>query len=132
VKQNYTPRQLEIMRFIVDYRKTHDCSPTLEEIGNALGIHRVTVHQHIGALEKRGAIARGNSYRRNIQVVDPDITGENSMDGKLFELLKTHARHEPILIRRYGISPEGEPDEIRLECKQCEVEFYTIKKEDAE
>lgn len=88
MKENYTPRQLEILRFIVTFRRGHSYSPTLEEVGNALGVHRVTIHQHIIALEARGAVKRGPSYRRNIQVVDPDITGETEISEPVNDLLE--------------------------------------------
>ena len=55
---NYTPKQLQIMSFIQDYRRTKGTAPTLEEIGQSLGIHRVTVHQHVGALVKKGAVQK--------------------------------------------------------------------------
>lgn len=93
MKETYTPRQLEILRFIVDFRQKRDVSPTLEEIGNALGIHRVTVHQHIAVLEQRGAVKRTNSYRRNIIVTDPELTGEVELPEdvqKLIDLINQH------------------------------------------
>ena len=53
---NYTPKQLQIMKFIRDYRRENQTSPTLEEIGRSLGVHRVTVHQHVAALVKTGRL----------------------------------------------------------------------------
>ena len=67
---NYTPKQLQIMRFIRDYRRDHDTSPTLEEIGNSLGVHRVTVHQHVAALVKKGAIRKLPQRSRSIEILD--------------------------------------------------------------
>jgi repressor LexA len=75
---NYTPKQLQIMNFIRDYRKQHRTSPTLEEIGNSLGVHRVTVHQHVAALVKKGAIRKLPQRSRSIEILDreylPDPT----------------------------------------------------------
>ena len=127
MKGNYTPKQLEILKFIVDFRKSHGFSPTLEEIGNAMGVHRVTVHQHIKALEKRGAVERGPEYRRNIQVVDPDLL-EPETD-ELLEMLKTHAGHEPIDIVRSGGEGEGAEGVTKylLRCMQCEVNLIVAE-----
>jgi repressor LexA len=69
---NYTPKQLEIMKFIRDYRMEHDTSPTLEEIGQSLGVHRVTVHQHVAALVKKGAIRKLPQRSRSIEILDRD------------------------------------------------------------
>jgi repressor LexA len=75
---NYTPKQLQIMSFIRDYRAQHGTSPTLEEIGNSLGVHRVTVHQHVAALVKKGAIRKLPQRSRSIEILDreylPDPT----------------------------------------------------------
>jgi repressor LexA len=69
---NYTPKQLQIMRFIRDYRMEHETSPTLEEIGESLGVHRVTVHQHVTALVKKGAIRKLAQRSRSIEILDTD------------------------------------------------------------
>jgi len=75
---NYTPKQLQIMNFIREYRREHDTSPTLEEIGTSLGVHRVTVHQHVAALVKKGAIRKLPQRSRSIEILDrnylPDPT----------------------------------------------------------
>ncbi len=69
---NYTPKQLQIMKFIRDYRRENSTSPTLEEIGNSLGVHRVTVHQHVAALVKKGAIRKLPQRSRSIEILDKD------------------------------------------------------------
>jgi repressor LexA len=69
---NYTPKQLQIMTFIRDYRAQNRTSPTLEEIGNSLGVHRVTVHQHVAALVKKGAIRKLPQRSRSIEILDRD------------------------------------------------------------
>jgi repressor LexA len=69
---NYTPKQLQIMRFIRDYRMQNQTSPTLEEIGESLGVHRVTVHQHVAALVKKGAIRKLPQRSRSIEILDRD------------------------------------------------------------
>jgi len=64
-----TPRQLEILQFIRDYRRSHGYSPTMQEIGDHLSLTKVTVFEHVGALEKKGALTRGAKHRaRSLQV----------------------------------------------------------------
>jgi repressor LexA len=70
---NYTPKQLQIMKFIQEYRRTTGTSPTLEEIGKQLGIHRVTVHQHVGALVKKGAVQKLAQRSRSIEILDREF-----------------------------------------------------------
>lgn len=75
---NYTPKQMQIMTYLREYRREHDTSPTLEEIGQQLGVHRVTVHQHVAALVKKGAIRKLAQRSRSIEILDrnflPDPT----------------------------------------------------------
>ena len=71
--KSYTPRQRSILQFIADYQKKHGVSPTLEEIGEEFGVHRVTIFQHVNALEHRGAIRRTAQLARSIEVLDPDF-----------------------------------------------------------
>jgi repressor LexA len=71
--KSYTPRQKAILSFIARYRREHGVSPTLEEIGREFGVHRVTVFQHVNALERRGALRRSASLARSIEIVDPDF-----------------------------------------------------------
>src|SRR5436190_19213389 len=67
----YTPKQRAILQFIADYRRDHGVSPTLEEIGGEFGVHRVTIFQHVNALEQRGAIRRTAQLARSIEIIDP-------------------------------------------------------------
>ncbi len=73
---NYTPKQLQIMNFIREYRKKNHTSPTLEEIGHSLGVHRVTVHQHVAALVKKGAIRKLPQRSRSIEILDKEYLPE--------------------------------------------------------
>ncbi len=51
-----TKRQLEILDFLVDFRKKHRVSPTLAEIAEHFHISKVTVFEHLRALKRRKAI----------------------------------------------------------------------------
>lgn len=53
-----TPRQLTILRHIADVQDRSGYSPTLAEIGDTLGIDKVTVYEHVQALIARGMLNR--------------------------------------------------------------------------
>ncbi len=63
---NLTTKQNEIVRFIWIYRKAHGIAPTLSEIATALGVSKITVHEHIGLLEKKGAIKKEKYQSRSL------------------------------------------------------------------
>ena len=66
---NLTPRQMEILRFIHNYRDRFGYSPTMQEIGDHLHLTKVTVFEHVGALEGKGALTRGAKHKaRSLQV----------------------------------------------------------------
>jgi repressor LexA len=63
---NLTAKQNEIVRFIWSYRRTHGMAPTLSEIAETLGVSKITVHEHIGLLEKKGAIKKEKYQSRSL------------------------------------------------------------------
>jgi repressor LexA len=69
--QNVTPRQMDILRFIRQYRHRLGYSPTMQEIGDHLHLTKVTVFEHVGALEKKGALQRGPKHKARSLRVDP-------------------------------------------------------------
>lgn len=67
--ETVTPRQLEILQFIRDFRNHMGYSPTMQEIGDQMGLTKVTVFEHVGALEKKGLLLRGAKHKaRSLQV----------------------------------------------------------------
>ncbi|MEZ5966489.1 MAG: transcriptional repressor LexA [Planctomycetota bacterium] len=68
-----TERQATVLRFFRDYRRAHGIAPTLDEASQALGINRITVHEHLRQLEVKGAVVREPGRSRAVAVVfDPD------------------------------------------------------------
>lgn len=55
---NLTARQHQIIRYIWKYRRRLGLAPTLAEIASELNISKVTVHEHIAQLEKKGALEK--------------------------------------------------------------------------
>ena len=71
--QTVTPRQLEILRFIRDFRRRHGYSPTMQEIGDYLDLTKVTVFEHVGAVEKKGLLIRGAKHKARSLRVSPEF-----------------------------------------------------------
>jgi repressor LexA len=63
-----TPRQAEILTYIRDYQSRYGYSPTLQEIGDYLGINKVTVFEHLAGLQKRGLVRKGRHRARSVKV----------------------------------------------------------------
>jgi len=63
-----TPRQLEILTFIRDFRRKRGYSPTMQELGDALGVSKVTIFEHLEALAEKGLIARSRHKARSLEI----------------------------------------------------------------
>jgi len=67
-----TERQNEIVEFIRAFAKRHKKPPTLNEIGEGVGISWVSaVHKHIAALVRKGYVTKTPGEARGIHLVDP-------------------------------------------------------------
>ena len=74
--KNYTPKQLSILRFIVETQQERGVSPSVREICDHLGGRHVkTVGEHLDRLEEKGAISREHGAVRSIRVLDRELTG---------------------------------------------------------
>lgn len=65
-----SPKQMELLCRLYRFQHKYGYSPTLDELGRMMGISKVTVHQYIHALEKKGLIRRFKNYARSLQIVD--------------------------------------------------------------
>lgn len=63
-----TPRQLEILTFIRDFQRKRGYSPTMQELGDALGVSKVTIFEHLEALAAKGLIARSPHKARSLEI----------------------------------------------------------------
>ncbi|MBN1475758.1 transcriptional repressor LexA [Candidatus Sumerlaeota bacterium] len=67
-----TRRQRQILDFISSFISEQGYSPSLEEIGEGLGLSSLaTIHKHLKNLERKGMIRRQWNHSRSIQLVDP-------------------------------------------------------------
>jgi repressor LexA len=64
-----TPRQKEVLDFLVDYTERNGYSPSFEEIASGLKLASLaTVHKHVTALEHKGYLKRRYNESRSIEV----------------------------------------------------------------
>ncbi|MCL2701146.1 MAG: transcriptional repressor LexA [Phycisphaerae bacterium] len=68
-EKTMTPRQLQVLRYIRDFRNQNGYSPTMQEIGDHCGFTKITAFEHVGALVKKGLLKRGSKHSaRSLQV----------------------------------------------------------------
>lgn len=88
-----TRRQSEVLNVIRGFIDEHGYSPSLEEIGAALGLSSVaTVHKHVSHLVDKGLVRRTWNQNRSIELVDQD-TGDRAVS---LPLLGTIAAGYPL------------------------------------
>ncbi len=88
---NVTPKQLRVLEFIRRFCDANGYSPTLDEIARSLKVSKVTILQHVRALERRGAIRRGRYQSRSIE-----ICATEAVSGLGIPLVGTIAAGAPI------------------------------------
>ncbi len=72
-----TEKQIRVLRYFRDYRKERGISPTLDEAAQALGVSKITIHEHLNQLSKKGAIHRDKAKARAVAILhDPDAGDE--------------------------------------------------------
>ena len=57
-----TPRQLDLLRFFDMYTRQHGLSPTMKEIGDAMGITKVTVFEMVEELIRKKILFKEMRY----------------------------------------------------------------------
>ncbi len=67
---NLTPRQLDVLVAIRNYRHLHGYSPTMQELADEIGVSKVTVFEHVEALIKKGALVREPNKARSLSIAD--------------------------------------------------------------
>jgi repressor LexA len=64
------PRQRDVVHHIINLTEEHGYPPTLAELAAALGLkNRMTVHQHVAALKKKGLVHWEPGLNRSLKVV---------------------------------------------------------------
>src|SRR5438132_1650743 len=62
---NLTPRQLDVIVAVRNFRHLHGYSPTMQELADQLGTSKVTIFEHVNALEKKRVLRRDRHKARS-------------------------------------------------------------------
>jgi repressor LexA len=92
---NLTPRQTDVVVAIRNYRHLHGYSPTMQELADQLGTSKVTIFEHVGALEKKRVLSRDKHKARSLEIVSDDKLPDEDRSTKL-PLLGNIAAGSPI------------------------------------
>ena len=65
---NLTPRQRQVLEWIAGFIRAHGMPPTVREIGTAFGIKSSSAFAALRALERKGALKRGELGARSLIV----------------------------------------------------------------
>jgi repressor LexA len=72
--ETVTPRQMDILRFVKGYRDRNGYSPTMQEIADFLHLSKVTIFEHIGALEKKRLLLRGDKHKARSLLLSDNVS----------------------------------------------------------
>jgi repressor LexA len=92
---NLTPRQLDVVVAIRNYRHLNGYAPTMQELADQLGTSKVTIFEHVGALERKRVIRRDKHKARSLEIIAEDRLPDENRSTKL-PLLGNIAAGSPI------------------------------------
>lgn len=76
-----TEKQIRVLRYFRDYRRERGIAPTLDEAAQALGVSKITIHEHLNQLTRKGAIHRDRAKARAVAILhDPDAADAPASD----------------------------------------------------
>jgi len=79
------PRQHDVIRFILSLTEKHGYPPTLAELATAMGLrNRMTVHQHVQVLKKKGFVHWEPGLNRSLRVLSQVQLQNDSHSGGNF------------------------------------------------
>ncbi len=76
INRSITPKQKNVLDFIVEYTTKNGYAPSLEEIGHKFNLAISTVHQHVAALKTKGYLKKEENQPRGVSLLKktPDST----------------------------------------------------------
>jgi repressor LexA len=67
-QSSLTPKQLRVLTFIRDFSHARGYAPTMQELADEFGVSKVTVFEHIAALQKKGFLKRSRHKARSLRL----------------------------------------------------------------
>jgi len=90
-----TPKQLKILISIRNFRVQHGYSPTMQELADQLGVSKVTIFEHVEALERKELILRARNRARSLEV-SPTVKLPDESKPTSYPIVGTIAAGRPI------------------------------------
>ncbi len=73
IEESLPPRQKEVLSLIAQLTEECGYPPTLAELAKSMGLrNRMTVHQHVAALKKKGLVRWEPGLNRSLRLVSPE------------------------------------------------------------
>jgi repressor LexA len=67
-----TEKQQSVLVFIRDFIADKGISPTLEEMSQYFGVSKVTIYEHVKALQEKGAVRKAPNRKRSIEIIEEE------------------------------------------------------------
>jgi len=131
-------RQRDVLRLIVELTEENSYPPTLAELAKALGLkNRMTVHQHVVALKKKGLVQWESGLNRSLRVlnhlqVDSEITNAKSKNTKVLKYKNNQANTHGIplagkIAAGRPIEAIGNQDYLAIDKQYADSGCYALK-----
>ncbi len=124
--ESLPPRQKEVVRLIIQLTEEHGYPPTLAELAKAMGLrNRMTVHQHVTALKKKGIVLWEPGLNRSLRVADsPEavkpIVAAVTEEGE--DVISDDDDATPIGIPYAGMIAAGQPIDVVSRDEYLEID----------
>ncbi len=113
-------RQKQILDYISQYIQKNGCSPTLQEIADAMSLSSLaTVHEHLQTLERKNVIKRFEGAVRGIEIVDESVSA--ALHGIDLPLVGYIAAGEPIEAIENPLETISVSPDLVSKVKRCYV-----------
>ena len=135
-----TEKQLAVLNFIRDFIRDRGISPTLDEMSQYFGVSKITVYEHVSALEKKGALRKTRNLARSIELVEPPAaTTRRTLEvrGRIAAGSAIEAVDNPETIALDDLAPAGDAYLLRvvgdsmIKAHICDGDLVVVQPADA-
>ncbi len=127
-------RQRDVIRLILELTQEHGYPPTLAELAKALGLkNRMTVHQHVVALKKKGFVHWEPGLNRSLQVlshIQPQAVPSKNKTHSTKVSKHEHNQGIPLAGRiaaGYPIEAVSTEDNLTIDKRYTDIGCYALK-----
>ncbi len=140
---NLTPRQLDVLVAIRNYRHLHGYSPTMQELADQLGTSKVTIFEHVGGLVEKRILRRNKHKARSLEIIADRLPDEdrptklpllgNIAAGSPIEAVENREEIdlEQLFASRQGVYVLRVRGESMIEDHLCDGDYVVIERRDS-